>query len=132
MSFSISLTLYSEDRENYLPTSGKTDLSLAWKNMLIIHNDARTISASFVVWQLVNLEKRIATAPEKHKNSSMNIVIISKSMPNHFKVYVWMSFHSWNKFTKFNCMPWHCRKMEQPKHCTCQHFLAPKNLHECI
>ena len=126
MSFFTSLIFHSEDRQNYLPTSGKTDLSLAWKNMHIIHNDTRTISASFVVWRLVNLEKRITTATEKHKNCSTNIVIISKSMSNHFKVYVWMSFHSWNSFTKFNCMPCHCRKMEQPKHCTCQHFLTQR------
>ena len=84
----------------------------------------------FVVWELVNLGKCITTAPEKHKNCSRSIMIISKSMPNHFKVYLLKSFHSWNSFTKFNCMPCHCRKMKQSKHCTCQHFLTQR--HECI
>ena len=33
---------------------------------------------------------------------------------------------SWNSISKFNCMPCHCRKMKQPRHSTCQHFLTLK------
>ena len=119
----LRVIFHSEDCQNYLPTSSTTDSSLAWKKMRIIHNDTRTISAS-AVWQLVNLVQLTRTAIEKQKNCSRSIVIISKLMPNHFKAYVLKSFHSWNSISKFNRMPCHCRKMKQPRHSTCQHFLT--------
>ena len=120
----LRVILYLIDFPLGRPPSSTTDSSLAWKKMRIIHNDTRTISASSAVWQLVNLVQLTSTAIEKQKNCSRSIVIISKSMPNHFKAYIWKSFHSWNSISKFNCMPCHCRKMKQPRRSTCQHFLT--------
>ena len=96
------------------------------EKMQRIRNDTRTISASSAVWPLVNLVKLITIAAEKQKNCSRSIVIISKLMPNHFKAYVLKSSRSWNSISKFNCMPCQCRKMKQPRHSTCQHFLTLK------
>ena len=63
--------------------------------MKILQKCTRTISVSFVVWPLENLENPITTVIRKLKNYLNNIVNISRSPQMNLKVLNWKIFIPW-------------------------------------